>query len=501
MNQLRIQALYRSLSARAWRHLSEPPKPARQVARGLLGGLTMVTVVVLIFSNGVASAAIPSAGTTFDGQQMPTLAPMVDRVAPGVVNIRSSGSVEVRNPFANDPFFRRFFDVPDQPSTRQTQSLGSGVVVDAANGYILTNHHVIQDMDEIEVTLHDGRELTAVVVGSDQPTDVAVLKVDADDLHQLPLSDSENVRVGDFVIAIGNPFGIGQTITSGIISGLGRRLDNGTSYQLQDFIQTDASINPGNSGGALLNLRGELVGINTAIISRTGVNIGLGFAIPTNIARSVMDQIIEHGAVHRGLLGVSIVDVDDGFAELYDVDTNGGAVVREITPGSAADDAGIQVFDVITAVDGEPVEDATDLRTTIGLKRAGQGIRIDYLRNGSKRDTTATLGEREVTAVASTESPGDSPSGSNLHPNLAGAEFTEIPQGAPGYGEVDGVFVNRVQQQSPAWRFGLQQGDIITEVDRRPVTDLNEFREAATEGEAHWLKVDRGGQTVAIRIP
>src|SRR5690625_927487 len=285
--------------------------------------LVLTCLALLMGPATLAASPLPAA---VEGEELPTLAPMLERVQPTVVNIATSGRARVQeNPLFQDPSFRRFFDLPQQPRERRTSSLGSGVIVDADNGYILTNHHVIQRADEITVTLNDGREIEATVVGSDPETDLAVIQVEADGLSAIEIADSEQVRVGDFVIAIGNPFGLGQTVTSGIVSALGRTGLIPEGYE--DFIQTDASINPGNSGGPLVNLRGELVGINTAILSPAGGNVGIGFAIPTRMASNVMQQLIEHGEVRRGMLGVSVQDLTPELAEAFDITTTTRGVI------------------------------------------------------------------------------------------------------------------------------------------------------------------------------
>ena len=301
----------------------------------------------------VASAALPLDWFANESK-MPTLAPMLDQSKPAVVNIATRSHVPVQyNPLLNDPFFRRFFNIPQQqqPQKRTTQSLGSGVIFDAKQGLVLTNNHVIQRADEITVSLTDGRSFQAELVGSDPETDVALIKIPAEQLTALPLADSDQLRVGDFVVAIGNPFGLGQTVTSGIVSALGRSGLGIEGYE--NFIQTDASINPGNSGGALVNLRGELVGINTAIFSpnqRVG-NIGIGFAIPSNMVRQISDQLIKYGEVKRAYLGVQMQDITPDLAKAFNLDSNNGAVVTRVQKGSAADDAGVKVGDIITAVD------------------------------------------------------------------------------------------------------------------------------------------------------
>jgi serine protease Do/serine protease DegQ len=308
----------------------------------------------------VATPALAQLPAKVGDKEIPSLAPLVREVSPAVVSIATRGTVAApNNPLMEDPFFRRFFGLPEQgPAPRQrerrVQSAGSGVIVDAAKGYILTNHHVIESADEIEVMLLDNRSLKAKVVGSDPGTDVAVLQVeDTKNLAQLKLGDSGSVQVGDFVVAIGNPFGLQHTVTSGIVSALGRSGINPDGYE--DFIQTDASINPGNSGGALINLRGELIGINSAIFSNSGGNIGIGFAIPVNIAKTIMGQILQFGEVKRGLLGVSISDFNAESAKAFGVEgQTEGALVQEVVSGSAAEKAGIEVGDVIVSIDGSP---------------------------------------------------------------------------------------------------------------------------------------------------
>ena len=271
---------------------------------------------------GTAPAALPAA---VDGEPLPSLAPVLEKVTPSVVNVYTQTRVRIRSRLLDDPFFRRFFNVPDIPRERVSQSLGSGVIVDAENGYVLTNNHVIQGADKVAVTLKDGRSLDAEIVGTDPDTDLAVIRIPAESLSALPLADSEELRVGDFVVAVGNPFGLGQTVTSGIVSALGRTGFRGLEYQ--NFIQTDASINPGNSGGALINLRGELVGINSAIFTPSGGNVGIGFAIPSRMARYVMDQLIRFGEVRRGTLGLIVQDLTDELAGAFGIEAGKGALV------------------------------------------------------------------------------------------------------------------------------------------------------------------------------
>jgi Do/DeqQ family serine protease len=318
---------------------------------------------------------------------------MLEAVLPAVVNISTTSTVNVQeNPLFNDPFFRRFFDLPNMPPRqRQQQSLGSGVIVNAENGLILTNHHVIANADQVTVTLQDGRDFEATVVGADSETDVAVVKIDEKNLTALRFGDSQSLRVGDFVVAIGSPFGLSQTVTSGIVSALGRSGLGIEGYE--DFIQTDASINPGNSGGALVDLNGELVGINTAIVGPAGGNVGIGFAIPSHLAQAVMQQIVQYGEVQRGQLGIGVQDLTPESAKALGLERSGGAVIAQVQPDSPAAQAGLRPGDVVVAVDGAPVANASSLRNIIGLLRVGSEIKLDFLRNGQKRTATARIAQ------------------------------------------------------------------------------------------------------------
>ncbi len=428
-----------------------------------------------------------------DGAPMPTLAPMVKRTAPAVVNIATRGSVEVRggNPFMDDPFFRRFFEMPDQqqqPRRRQTQSAGSGVIVSAREGLVLTNAHVIEGAEEINVTLQDDRTFKAEVVGSDRATDIALLRIEANNLAELKLADSGRVEVGDFVVAIGNPFGLGHTVTSGIVSALGRSGINPDGYE--DFIQTDASINPGNSGGALVNLRGELVGVNSAILSRGGGNIGIGFAIPSNMARSVMDQLLEFGEVRRGLLGVTILTITPDIAEAWGVKETQGALVSQVMPDSSAEKAGVKTGDVIRSVDGKAISNAQDLRNTIGLKRSGDTVELEILRDGRTRKIRAQLGETTPSVQVAAE---------DIHQGLQGAELETLDASSPRYEGEAGVLVVNVAPGSPAAQRGLRPGDVIVGVNRRKVTSLKEFQDNA-QGQSLLLNIRRGNATLLLPI-
>lgn len=422
---------------------------------------------------------------------VPTLAPLVERVSPAVVNIATSGTVETEsNPLLNDPFFRRFFDVPDEPRQREVQSLGSGVVVDAEAGYVLTNHHVIAQADEITVAFNDGREISAEIVGSDPETDIAVLQVDSDMLTALPLADSDELRVGDYTMAIGNPFGLDHTVTTGVVSGLDRTLPGNNGARLQSFIQTDASINPGNSGGALVNLNGELVGINTAILSRSGGNIGIGFAVPMNMARQVMDQIIEYGEVQRGVLGVRVQDLTAEIAEAFDIERNDGALIAQVTPDSPAAEAGLEAGDIVTTVNGTAISDANAMANAIGLLKIGDEVDITFVRNGESQTATATVGDPAVGQV----------NADALHPALAGATFSELDERSPLFGKVEGVLVTDVSQGSRAAEY-LQSGDVITSVNRRTVESMEDFRARTEDTERLLLNIrrDNGAFFVLVR--
>lgn len=451
---------------------------ASLVLRPLLAGAALIL--------GAAAMAQPNP------RELPSLAPMIEQVAAAVVNIAVSTNVESEaTDEPRDELLRRFFDFEPPPgSRREIEGAGSGVIVDAERGYILTNHHVIANADKITVTLLENRSLTARIVGTDEGSDLAVLQVDPQNLSSVPFGDSSTLRVGDYVVAIGNPFGFSNTVTSGIVSALGRSGINNNAFE--DFIQTDASINPGNSGGALVNLRGELVGINSAIISRTGGNVGIGFAIPVNMARAIMAQLIENGAVRRGLLGVNIQDVTPELAATLGLPGNSGALVSQVSPDSAAEKAGIRIEDVIVSVNGIRLRDSGSLKNAIGLLPPGESVTVGLMREGREQTVTAVLGELTPAAVAAaTPQPQQE---AKLDPVFEGAEIVDNS----GPGAVPGLLVARVDPGSPAAERGLRPGDIITKVNRVRVRTVTEAISLMQDARAILLEVQRGNRSQLI---
>jgi Do/DeqQ family serine protease len=409
-----------------------------------------------------AASRLPAA---IGSQALPSLAPMLEKVTPAVVNISTKTRVQVRDPYFDDPRVRQFFGLPAIPRERVEQSLGSGVIVDAAKGYVLTNNHVVGAADDISVTLQDGRTFKAKRVGSDPQTDVAVVQIPAEHLQALPLADSTALRVGDYVVAVGDPFGLGQTVTSGIVSALGRSgLGDGPAGNggYQNFIQTDASINPGNSGGALVNLRGELVGINTMILSPSGGNVGIGFAIPSNLTHEVMQQLLAHGKVQRGSLGVQTQAITPRIQQLLGLKDADGVVVTDVRDGSAAAQAGLQTGDVLTTLDGKPLRSVQALRNAEGLMPLGSTLKLGVLRNGSVHEVRATLQAEKL----------DSVDGADLDPRLRGVRFSELEASMRG----QGVAVSAVEPGSRAALSGLHSGDVVVAVGNQRIPSLNTLR-------------------------
>lgn len=417
--------------------------------------------LLLPLHSGLAMAALPIA---IDGKTLPSLAPMLEQVTPAVVNIATEGKVQIRtNPLFSDPFFRRFFNVPDQAIERKTQSLGSGVIVDAKRGLVLTNNHVIANAVQITVTLRDSRQLEAELVGTDPETDVAVIKIDAEHLIDIKIADSDALKVGDFVVAIGNPFGLGQTVTSGIVSALSRSGLGIEGYE--DFIQTDASINPGNSGGALVNLNGDLVGINTAIFSRSGGNIGIGFAIPINLAMQIAEQLLKTGTVKRGFFGISVQDLNPSLVDAFGLDKNRGAVITNVIKGSPSEEAGLQPGDIVININSREIKNASDVRNQVGLLPVGNYVVLDILRGGKKLAVKVQVSSNQQDINLPTKG----------NKRLAGVSIDEISADSRYYNRLKGVSVAAVERGSLAWRSGLRQGDIITSVNHYEVEDVQTF--------------------------
>jgi Do/DeqQ family serine protease len=421
--------------------------------------------------------------------QVPSLAPMLKTVLPSVVNIAVSSKVQIQNPLLNDPFFRRFFNAPQnqQPQEREEQAIGSGVIVDATKGYVLTNNHVVAQADKIKVRLNDDRQVDAKLIGTDPQTDLAVLQIKADGLTALPLGNSEALQVGDFVVAIGSPFNLRQTVTSGIVSGLGRRnVDNDDSGAYQDFIQTDASINPGNSGGALINLKGELVGINSQILSGSGGSIGIGFAIPVNLAKSVMTQLIATGKVERGRIGIVGQNLTPELAKALGLKDAHGALVARVAPGSPADKAGIKAEDVIVAANGKGILDMPELRNLIGLLKVGDKVELTLLRGGSTKQVTVVVGKNVEEKLSTASKSGKDSGASPVSPKLKGATFAAPEEGGKG------VQVTDVEQDSPAAQGGLTPGDVILAVNRHEINGLDDFQKYASGDGDLLLYIRRG---------
>lgn len=399
----------------------------------------------------VSQAKLPLA---VEGQALPSLAPMLEHTAPAVVSISVEGTqvTKQRVPDA----FRYFFNAPrEQVQERPFSSLGSGVIIDADEGYVVTNAHVVDQADDITISLSDGRQLKAKKIGQDSASDIALLQVDADDLVAVKIADSDKLRVGDFTVAIGNPFGLGQTVTSGIVSALGRTGLNIENYE--DFIQTDAAINRGNSGGALVNLRGELIGINTAIIGPGGGNVGIGFAIPANMMQNLVAQLIEYGEVRRGALGIEGGNLTAELAKALGLEANQGAFVNKVLEDSAAEEAGLQAGDVITQVGGKNIRSFNELRAKVATLGAGKKVELGFIRDGDFDTATITLKHMDTGNVAAAQ----------LHPALEGATLE---------GSKQGVRITNVEERSPAARIGLRKDDVIVGVNRVRVNSVSELR-------------------------
>ena len=445
------------------------------------------TLLVNIPAQATTTAGFPFFSSSKSDEGMPSLAPMLETAMPAVVSINVEGTQVSRQRVPE--MFRDFFGGRgEQVQERPFRSLGSGVIIDAENGYIVTNAHVVKNADEILVTLTDGREFKGKKLGEDEQSDIALLKIEPKDLVAMPLANSDKLRVGDFVIAIGNPFGLSQTVTSGIVSALGRTGINMGGYE--NFIQTDAAINRGNSGGALVNLKGELVGINAAIFSpgRDAGNVGIGFAIPSNMMKNLVDQISEFGEVRRGLLGIIGNDVDAGLAEAFNSDVNKGAFVAEVTPNSAASAAGIEAGDIITGINGKPLGSFAELRAKVASMGAGAELALNIIRQGESIEVDVVLGDAGATAKTATE----------IHPAFAGATFENGTDIAGNRG----VIVSEIEAGSPALRFGLRKDDVIIGVNRQRVNTIIELtdRMENADGQVTAINVRRGESTLYLVI-
>jgi serine protease Do len=456
-------------------------------------------------STGFASRELPSGDVTVNGPVL-SYANVVDHVAPAVVTIRSSRRVRAPQqfPFFDDPFFRQFFGGGTPGGGRQQteveQALGSGVVV-RTDGYILTNDHVISGAQDIKVDLANRRTYSAKVIGSDSPSDLAVLKISAGGLPVLELGNSDAVKVGDVCLAVGNPLGVGETVTSGIISAK-QRATGLSSGSFEDFLQTDAPINRGNSGGALVNTRGELIGINSQILSPTGASIGIGFAIPSNMAHTVMDQLIGKGKVERGMLGVGIQSVTSDLAASMGLKEVHGVMVNSVNPGGPGDKAGLKAGDVILKLNGQEVDDPNALRNEISSTAPGTTVTLTVVRNGTQQDMRATLGELTPEQEKAAQSGGGAPSGSKLGISVAPLDADTARQlGLPA--TTQGLVIQSVDPSGPAAQAGLEAGDVIQEVNRQKVRSVDDMQRAlqASGNRPPLLLINRNGQTVFVPVP
>ncbi len=462
----------------------------------LLLPLTIAPLTIAGTAQAANLAVYQSSAMSMDNERgVLTMAPLLERVTPAVVSIRTEGKAQSRRDPEMEDFMERFFGQPR--SSRRSGSIGSGVIVNAREGYILTNNHVVENAEEITITLNDKREFVATLVGGDPQTDIAVLQIDAGNLREMKLAQPDSSKVGDYVIAIGNAFGLEETVTTGIVSGLGRYVDGGD--RLQDMIQTDASINPGNSGGALINSKGELIGINTMIISRSGGNNGIGFAVPVRIANNVMTQLISNGEVQRGRIGVSIRNIDPALQEAMGLSTLNGALVNDVTSASPAEKAGLESGDIIVGFNGDDIRNANDIRNAVGLVQPGTRADLTYLRDGRRRTTRIMVEAIANEDNASTSSQIESQDFNS--DTFSGAELSNIPADMDLQDGNEGVLVSRVDPGSKAARAGLKRGDIIRAVGRKPVSDLTEFNAITKDRTGPVaLTVERDGTNLFLAV-
>lgn len=451
-----------------------------------------------VYSN--SSAVGQSNALTIDNTRgVLTMAPLLEQVTPAVVSIDVEGK---RSPVSADTsqqeeFLRRFFggQLPDQQESRPMRGLGSGIIIDAAKGLIVTNNHVVEDAERITITLQDKRQLQGELVGTDPKTDIALVKIDAKNLKDLKIANSRDVKVGDYVIAVGNPYGLSSTVTSGIVSALGR--SQGGSDNYQDYIQTDASINPGNSGGALVNSKGELIGMNTAILSRSGGNNGIGFAVPTQIISAVIDQLEENGEVRRGRIGVLIQNITPGLRESLNLTTLDGALVSSVSDDTPAKKAGLQEGDVITSFNGGDIRDSSDIRNAVGLLVPGTEADLTYIRDGKTRTTKIKVAEIDEDEILAVEA---SPTNPAME-SFSGATLKNIPSDVELRGGDAGVFVDAVEIGSKASRAGLQRGDVIRAVNRKDVANLKDFESRIKDKDGPFaLSVERQGSRIFLAV-
>ena len=454
--------------------------------------ITMIKKIYIIIFMLISTTSFSNQSNLFSAG-VPSLAPMLEDVTPAVVNIYTISETEERSQQIDDPFLRKFFNIPGQQKSRKRNraGLGSGVIINSKKGYIITNNHVIAKAKDIKVKLQDGREFKATLVGSDPASDVAVIKILPDKLHAIKFSDSDKLRVGDFVVAIGNPFGIGQTVTSGIVSALGRSGLGIEAYE--NFIQTDASINPGNSGGALVNLKGELIGINTAIIGSRGGSgsVGIGLAIPVNMALDITKQLIEYGKVRRGYLGVSAQDLTNDLSKAFGIKANRGAIITQVSKGSPADLAGISIGDVVVKINNEDVQNASAMRNKIGLLKLNSIITMEINRKGKIITTKVKITEPKISKN----------DGIKINSRLQGIVFSGILENMPEYGKITGIKIIKMRKDSVAFSAGIRPNDIILSINNIPVQKIQDLEIVAGKNDSEIVvHVQRNNRTAFILL-
>ena len=450
-------------------------------------------IKTILISTILLSSSVFSNNSKLFSSGVPSLAPMLENVTPAVVNIYTISESEQRNQLIDDPFLRKFFNIPNQQKSRKRNrsGLGSGVIINSKKGYVITNNHVIAKAKDIKVKLHDGREFKAKLVGADPASDIAIIQIKPENLTAIKFSNSEKLRVGDFVVAIGNPFGIGQTVTSGIVSALGRSGLGIEAYE--NFIQTDASINPGNSGGALVNLKGQLVGINTAIIGSRGASagsVGIGLAIPVNMALDITDQLLKYGEVKRGYLGVSAQNLTDDLSKAFGVETNRGAIITRVQKDSPADLAGIEVGDVVTKINNKAVENAASMRNKIGLLKINSTITLQINRKGKVLTKKVRIVEPDTAKIKNLK----------LNPRLSGVIFGDIKKNMPEYGKVIGIKIMKMRKDSKAFSVGIRPNDIVLSINNIPVQSLKDLEIVANNNDELVLHVQRQNRTAFILL-